>query len=363
MPRRVESNAFIRWLIAFASLAAACCVTNERPQPSKAEPSWGMVVHGGAGTIARAELTPEKEAEIRGALASALEAGHAVLARGGSALDAAVAAVVILEDSPHFNAGKGAVFTHGGRNELDAAVMDGSALRAGSVAGLTRVKNPVLLARAVMERSPHVMMVGAGAEAFATREGIELVDPSYFFTQSRWDALQRALAAERDGGAFATDGGTSSIPAVGDARFGTVGAVALDQHGRLAAATSTGGMTNKRFGRVGDAPIIGAGTYANRRCAVSATGHGEYFIRYTVAHDICARVQYAGVLLRRAADEVVLGELVKAGGEGGVIAMTADGAFVLTFNSPGMYRGRIGPDGVPTVAIFGDEPLSPPHAR
>lgn len=325
------------------------------------KPRWGLVIHGGAGVISRANLSPEREAEVRAVLQQALQAGHAVLAQGGSSLDAVTAAIRILEDSPHFNAGKGAVFNHDGINELDAAIMDGTTRAAGAVAGLRHVKNPIELARKVMEKSPHVMMIGEGAESFAKAQGVELVDAKYFFTEERWQGLQRALEKER---ATPAPGQSSSSltpgydPVTGDHKFGTVGAVALDQAGNLAAGTSTGGMTNKRYGRVGDAPIIGAGTYADPRCAVSATGHGEFFIRYTVARDICARVEYQELPLPEAANVVVNDVLVKAGGEGGVIAMDREGNVAMPFNSAGMYRGYVGQDGLPHVAIFKD-PESP----
>ncbi|EAU69460.1 L-asparaginase [Stigmatella aurantiaca DW4/3-1] len=317
---------------------------------SQARPKWGIVIHGGAGVMSRENLSAEKEARIRASLTEALQAGHAILARGGTSLDAVGAAVRILEDSPLFNAGKGAVFTHDGKNELDASIMDGRTLAAGSVAGLRHVKNPIELARRVMERSPHVMMVGEGAEAFAREQGLELVPPEYFRTEERWEQLQHALEKEK-----ASQGlppATHVSPRPEDGKFGTVGAVALDQAGNLAAGTSTGGMTNKRYGRVGDSPIIGAGTYANAHCAVSGTGHGEFFIRYTVARDICARVEYLKAPLREAADTVVRDVLVKAGGEGGVIALDAQGQVAMPFNSPGMYRGYMGEDGQPFVAIF-----------
>lgn len=312
------------------------------------KPRWGLVIHGGAGVIKRENLSPEREAEVRAKLEESLRAGHAVLARGGSSVEAVTAAIVILEDSPLFNAGKGAVFTHEGKNELDSSIMNGATREAGAVAGVTHVKNPILLARRVMEKSPHVMMVGAGAEAFAQGQGIELVPESYFRTEERWQQLQRVLEKETQGPVPSA----SADPLTGDYKFGTVGAVALDQAGRLAAGTSTGGMTNKRYGRVGDAPIIGAGTYADPRCAVSATGHGEFFIRYTVARDICSRVEYQGVSLEKAADTVINDVLVKAGGEGGVIAMDAQGNVATPFNSPGMYRGSIRAEGAPSVSIF-----------
>ncbi|MDY7226786.1 isoaspartyl peptidase/L-asparaginase family protein [Hyalangium rubrum] len=316
------------------------------PAPAR-KPAWGLVLHGGAGVISRENLTPEREAEVRAKLAEALQAGHAILAQGGTSLDAVTAAVRILEDSPLFNAGKGAVFNHDGQNELDAAIMDGRTLGAGSIAGVHHVKNPIALARRVMEQSPHVMMVGEGAEAFAKTQGIELVPPEYFRTEERWQQLQKALEKEKASAPSSRSTGTHW-----DGKFGTVGAVALDQAGNLAAGTSTGGMTNKRYGRVGDAPIIGAGTYANARCGVSATGHGEYFIRYTVARDICARLEYLELPLQEAAHSVVMDVLVKAGGEGGVVAMDAQGNVAMPFNSPGMYRGYVGADGTPHVAIF-----------
>jgi beta-aspartyl-peptidase (threonine type) len=308
-----------------------------------------IAIHGGAGTIQRGDLTPELEAQYRSALEEALSAGHLVLRQGGSSLDAVVAAVRVMEDSPLFNAGKGAVFTSEGTNELDAAIMNGKTLMAGAVAGVKRVRSPITLARAVMENSPHVMMAGAGADAFAAEQGLELVDPSYFFTQRRWDALQRAKAEETGPEV------TAHSPDPDDRKFGTVGAVALDGEGNLAAATSTGGMPNKTFGRIGDAPIIGAGTYANNQsCAVSATGHGEYFIRAAVAHDICARVAYRGIPLQQAADEVVMKELVEMGGEGGIIALDRQGNIAMPFNSEGMYRGSIDKAGTMVIQIYRD---------
>jgi len=303
-----------------------------------------LVIHGGAGVI-RKDLTPDKEKLVRADLEAALTAGYATLKKGGSSLDAVAKAIVVLEDSPRFNAGKGAVFTHDGVNELDAAIMDGPTLRAGAVASVHRVKNPILLARAVMEKSPHVMLTGDGAEAFAKTVGIELVDPSYFRTEERWQQLQQELKAEA----------RKQTSTLGRAiHYGTVGAVALDQKGRLAAATSTGGMTNKRWGRIGDSPIIGAGTYANAHCAVSATGWGEYYIRATAAHDICARVEYAGKPVAEAAKTVVMDVIPKLGGDGGVIALDAQGNFATPFNTDGMYRGWVDRDGKMHVAILGE---------
>ena len=329
--------------------------------PVKPPPRWGIVIHGGAGVMSRDSLSPEREAAIRAALTEALQAGHSLLARGGTSVEAVTAAIRVLEDSPYFNAGKGAVFTHEGKNELDAAIMNGHTREAGAVAGLRHVKNPISLARAVMEHSPHVMMVGEGAEDFAWQQGLERVPESYFYTEERWQALQRALEAEKKQppppapAPPQTPSTRQGVGEEGDHKFGTVGAVALDQAGHLAAGTSTGGMTNKRFGRVGDSPIIGAGTYADERCAVSGTGHGEYFIRYTVARDICARVELQDLPLLESANHVVMEVLVKAGGEGGVIAMDAQGHVATPFNSTGMYRGYMGPGGVPSGAIFKEQ--------
>lgn len=327
-------------LLAAVLLSAAACV----PAVAAERPT-ALVIHGGAGTINRDALTPERDAEIRAHLGQALDAGNAVLEAGGSALDAVTAAVVVLEDSPHFNAGLGAVFNADGINELDASIMDGSTLAAGAVAGVQRVRNPIHLARRVMEQSPHVMMIGEGAERFgADQDGIDFVEPDYFRTEHRWQQLINAQERE-----------ASAQPLPREYAYGTVGAVALDREGRIAAATSTGGMTNKRFGRVGDAPIIGAGTYANAQCGVSATGWGEYFIRLAVAHDICARMAYGGASLAEAADEVVMRRVPALGGDGGVIALDAEGNVHLPFNTAGMYRGWIRPDGSRGVAIHGDE--------
>ncbi len=310
-----------------------------------------LVIHGGAG-VQRKDLSPAEEKAARDALRQALLQGHQALAAGKPALEAVTAAITVLEDDPTFNAGKGAVFTHDGRNELDAALMDGATLKAGAVAGVQRVRNPILLAEAVMQHSPHVMMVGQGAEAFATSQGMTLVDPAYFRTEKRWQQLQRALKEEASGQAHA-DLETAK-------HFGTVGAVALDAEGHLAAGTSTGGMTNKRYGRVGDAPIIGAGTYANATCAVSGTGWGEYYIRTAAAHDICARMEYLKQGPEQAARDVINTRIPALGGDGGAIVLSADGRAATPFNTEGMYRGWIGADGVPHVAIFDDETLPLP---
>jgi L-asparaginase / beta-aspartyl-peptidase len=306
-----------------------------------------FVIHGGAGTITRQSMTPEREQEYRAALEDALRKGQSILAKGGTSLDAVEAAIRLLEDNPLFNAGKGAVFTHEGKNELDASIMDGRTLKAGAVAGVTILKNPITAARAVMEKSKHVMMVGRGAELFATKMGLEIVDPAYFWTERRWKSLQQELLLEQKPQA-------KLAPLDDDIKkFGTVGALALDQNGNLAAGTSTGGMTNKMYGRVGDAPIIGAGTFAdNNSCAVSATGDGEYFIRLGVARDIAALVSYRGTTVQQAADEVIHKKLETLGGKGGVIALDTKGNVAMSFNSEGMYRGWIGADGAPHVEIY-----------
>lgn len=325
----------------------SCQPAVENVEETNSEPTFGMVIHGGAGTILRENMTAETEAEYRAKLDEALQTGYAILNDGGTAMDAVIATINVMEDSPLFNAGKGAVFTANGENELDAAVMDGNTLNAGAVSGVRHIRNPINLARLVMDESPHVMLSGTGAEEFARQFGIEEVDPEYFRTERRWEQLLRAREAE------AEDMSMASYP---DLKFGTVGAVALDLQGNLAAGTSTGGMTNKKFGRIGDAPIIGAGTYANNEtCAVSATGHGEYFIRSVVAHDIAALMEYKGLSLEEASRFVVKDRLVERGGSGGIIAIDAKGNMAMPFNTPGMYRGWITADGTSSVLIYGDE--------
>ncbi|MFZ0872169.1 MAG: isoaspartyl peptidase/L-asparaginase [Rhodanobacter sp.] len=305
-----------------------------------------LVIHGGAGVIKR-DMTPAREKAVRAALTLALRDGYAQLKAGKPALDAVTAAIAVLEDDPNFNAGKGSVFSHDGKNEMDAAIMDGNTLRAGSVADVQRIKNPILLARAVMEKSSHVMLAGEGAEAFAQSIGMPLVDPSYFRTEERWQQLQKALKE---------DAAKQPHADVQTAKhFGTVGAVALDSEGHLAAGTSTGGMTDKRWGRIGDSPIIGAGTYANAGCAVSGTGWGEFYIRTVAAHEICMKVTQMREPLKLAAAEVINQEIPSMGGNGGAIALDSDGHIAIPFNTDGMYRGWIGADGVPHVAIYGDE--------
>ena len=304
-----------------------------------------LVIHGGAGVI-RASMTPEIEKAVRATLLAAVNRGYAELKAGKPALDAVTAAITVLEDDPNFNAGKGAVFTHDGHNELDSAIMDGASLKAGAVAGVRTVRNPILLARAVMEKSPHVMLAGRGAEAFAGESGISLVDPAYFRTERRWQQLQKALAEDKAGMAHA-DLETAK-------HFGTVGAVALDRNGHLAAGTSTGGMTDKRYGRIGDSPVIGAGTYADANCAVSATGWGEFYLRTVAAHSICMRVGLLGQALAEAAEQVINKDIPKLGGNGGAIVLGADGHMAMPFNTDGMFRAWIGADGKAHVAIYAD---------
>ena len=303
---------------------------------------WSLAIHGGAGTMDRATMSEAQRAEYQAALAAALDAGARVLAAGGGALDAVEAAVVVLEDDPHFNAGRGAVFTYNGTNELDAAIMDGRRREAGAVTGVTHVKNPVRLARRVMADSPHVFLSREGAEEFARDKGLELVDPDWFATPERWRQLQDLKA--RNLGWFDVD-----------LKYGTVGAAARDRDGHVAAATSTGGLTGKRWGRIGDSPVIGAGIYADdRACAVSATGAGEYFIRVGVAHEICARMRQLGEGAQAAADAVIA-EVGALGGDGGVVVAAPDGTTAFAFNTPGMYRGRADSSGLREVAIFADD--------
>lgn len=348
---------------AMLSLLALAAATAAQAQEA---PRWSLAIHGGAGVIERAGMTPEQDAAYRASLNRALEAGAVVLRDGGSALDAVQAAVEIMEDDPLFNAGRGAVFTAAGKNELDAAVMDGSDLRAGSVAGMTRTRHPIAAARAVMERSPHVMLSGEGADAFAESVGLQQVNPSWFFTERRWRGLEALLRERGDPVPMRPVDPTPAViqppgemaavePPLNERKFGTVGAVALDSQGRLAAGTSTGGMTGKRWGRIGDAPVIGAGTYASNAdgCAVSATGSGEYFIRSTVARDICIRTR-DGATAQQAA-EAEIADVGSIGGDGGVIVMGRDGAVGFAMNTPGMYRGSVTADRSASVAIYGDE--------
>ena len=308
--------------------------TRESTTDKKAQVT--LVIHGGAGTITKGNMTPEQERAYHAALEQSLNAGYAVLAAGGKSTDAVIAAITILEDSPLFNAGKGAVFTYSGKNELDASIMDGSDLSAGAVAGVTTIKNPIKAAHAIMTASPHVLLAGRGAEAFAAEQGLEIVDPAYFVDSIRYRQYLKRRELEKT-----KDGAVKPLPD-GDKKFGTVGAVALDQYGNIAAGTSTGGMSDKKYGRVGDSPIIGAGTYANNKtCGVSATGWGEYFIRLAVAHDISAMLEYAGLSLHEAADSVITKKLPSLGGDGGIVALDRNGEISMTFNTEGMYRGYI----------------------
>jgi L-asparaginase / beta-aspartyl-peptidase len=325
---------------------------------------WAIVLHGGAGVIERASMTPEREAEYRAGLKKAIEAGAQVLDKGGSSMDAVETAIRILEDDPNFNAGKGAVFAADGTNQLDAAIMDGATLKAGAVADVTRTRHPISLARAVMEKSPHVFLVGSGADAFSKYAGLEQVDPSYFFTERRWESLVKQLQKEnlpipsRPVGAPAPPRQPlAEVEAPEVHKYGTVGVVALDRQGNIAAGTSTGGTQAKRWGRVGDSPLIGAGTYASKQsCAVSATGTGEYFIRLTVARTICALVEYKGMKLQEAADEVIHKQLDALHGDGGVIALAPDGQMAWSFNTPGMFRAKLAEGGILQMGIYGDEP-------
>src|SRR5580765_5403270 len=320
-------------------------------------PAIGFMIHGGAGVIKRGSLTPEKEKEIRTKLEEVVLAGYKALQAGKTSVDAVEMAIRMMEDSPLFNAGKGAVFTADGRNELDSSIMDGKTLKAGGVAGLHHVKNPITLARAVMEKSPHVLMFGDGAEQFAKEQGVELVDEKYFWTQRRWDDLQQIKQKEKEQKEKEQPKKVSEVKGYSEKAeqvFGTVGAVALDKFGNIAAGTSTGGMDNKKYGRVGDSPIIGAGTYANNEtCGVSATGWGEFFIRVGVARDISSLIEYRALTVQDAAD-MTLKKVKVLGGDGGVIAMDKFGDMAISFNSEGMYRAYINSEGKPVVEIYKD---------
>lgn len=317
-----------------------------------AQGKYVLVIHGGAGTILKGSMTPEEEEAYRSKLKEALEAGSSVLKNNGTSLDAVTAAINVLEDSPLFNAGKGAVFNSKGQNEMDAAIMDGKTLMAGAVAGVHHIKNPINLARLVMDKSPHVMMTGDGAEEFAKQQGMQMMPESYFYFEKRYEQLMKVKEKERQDSIKGTKSGYNGR-AFTDHKFGTVGCVALDKSGNLAAGTSTGGMTNKKYGRIGDSPIIGAGTYAsNKTCAVSATGYGEYFIRSVVSYDISALMEYKGMKLQDAADLVINRKLAELGGTGGVIALDREGNIAMPFNTEGMYRGYIKEDGTTDIEFY-----------
>lgn len=322
-------------------------------QTVAAQKKYVMVIHGGAGTILKSKMTPEKEVAYKKALTEALEAGYAVIKSGKSSLDAVEATIHVLEDSPLFNAGKGAVFTHDGHNEMDASIMEGKTLKAGAVAGVTTIRNPISAARAVMEKSEHVMMIGGGAELFAKEVGLQIVDPSYFYTKERWDGLQEAIKEDSTKAVLDHNQKTGLLGTKNhDYKFGTVGCVALDRQGNLAAGTSTGGMTNKKYGRVGDAPIIGAGTYCdNLTAGISCTGWGEFYIRNVVAKTISDLMEYKGMSVV-AASKLVLDKVGKMGGDGGLIALDKKGNVATTFNTEGMYRGMITADGKIEVQIY-----------
>ena len=340
------------YLAIWAAVLMAAC---NQPTPEQAATKYVMVIHGGAGTIEKELMTPEKEEAYIAALTNALKAGYAMINEGKSSLDAVQAAVNILENSPLFNAGKGAVFTNAGKNELDASIMDGATLKAGAVAGVTNIKNPINAARAVMEKSEHVMMVGKGAEQFAAANGCDTVPPSYFHTEERWEQLQKLLAEEnKDAASIKPVNNASLIYGLTDKtnKFGTVGAVALDKNGNLAAGTSTGGMTNKKFGRVGDSPIIGAGTYCNNATAgISSTGWGEFYIREVAAHRMSSLMELKNLSITDAAKQVI-GEIGKMGGDGGIIGLDKSGHVAMEFNTPGMYRGVIDEKGNVSVSIY-----------
>ena len=325
---------------------------------------WAIVLHGGAGVIERSSMTPEADAKYRAGLKLAITTGGAVLDKGGSAVDAVEAALRVLEDDPMFNAGRGSVFADDGTNQMDAAIMDGATMRAGAVADVQHTRNPISLARAVMEKSPYVLLIGSGADAFAAHVGLPQVPQSYFFTERRWDSLVKQLQKENlpipprpQGAPPAPSQPLTFFETPENHKYGTVGMVALDRKGNIAAGTSTGGIQAKRWNRVGDSPLIGAGTYAsNQSCAVSATGTGEYFIRLTVARTVCALVQYRGMRLQAAADEVIQHQLSAMHGDGGVIALTPDGQLAWSYNTPGMFRARLRQGGTPQIGVYRDEP-------
>ncbi|MBX2828782.1 MAG: isoaspartyl peptidase/L-asparaginase [Flavobacteriaceae bacterium] len=358
----MKKNQILTLLIGFFVLFSCKNVENDNQKSEISESevienveNFGIVIHGGAGTILKKNMTDSLEQAYTDKLEEAIRAGHEILANGGDAMEAVTKTINIMEDSPLFNAGKGAVFTHEERNELDASVMDGKTLNAGAVAGVQRIKNPIDLAVEVMNNSDHVMLSGQGAEVFAQEKGFELIDPSYFYTERRFQSLQRIKEREKTELDHDTKV-TYTDPLIKDSKFGTVGCAALDKNGNLAAGTSTGGMTNKRWNRIGDSPIIGAGTYANNAtCAVSSTGWGEYFIRGMVAHDISAMMEYKGVGLQEAASEVIQKKLTDLGGTGGIVAIDHQGNIAMEFNTAGMYRAHMNADGELIIRIYKDE--------
>ncbi|HEY9186085.1 MAG TPA: isoaspartyl peptidase/L-asparaginase [Salegentibacter sp.] len=353
------------FLLLSLSLFFACNSSEEKQLPeevseeelSSIPDNFGIVIHGGAGTIVKKNMTDSLEKAYKDKLEEAIRVGHEILANGGTAMEAVQRTINIMEDSPLFNAGKGAVFTNAETNELDASIMDGKTLNAGAVAGVTTVKNPINLAWEVMENSEHVMMAGKGAELFAEERGVEIVDPEYFYTENRFQSLQRLKNMDTEETELDHDQSAAFVdPFIKDSKYGTVGCVALDKDGNLAAGTSTGGMTNKKWGRIGDAPIIGAGTYANNKtCAVSATGWGEFFIRGVVAHDISALMAYKRLSLEDAADEVIQNKIPDLGGNGGIIAIDFQGNVAMEFNTAGMYRAHMNKDGDLEIGIYGEE--------
>ncbi|RLD76486.1 MAG: beta-aspartyl-peptidase [Bacteroidetes bacterium] len=307
------------------------------------KPEYVIVIHGGAGVIKKENMSDEKEAAYIKKLNEALETGNRILKNGGTAIETVIATIKIMEDSPLFNAGKGAVFTHEGKNELDVSIMDGKTLNAGAASGVSNVKNPIELAYKIMVNSQHVMLSGDGASQFAKEQGLEIVDPSYFYTERRWKSLQNVIEREKKKLENEKE------------KHGTVGCVVLDKYGNLAAGTSTGGMTNKQYGRIGDSPVIGAGTYANNEtCAVSCTGHGEFFIRYVVAHSVSALMEYKNLSLQDAGNEIINKKLKAVGGTGGLVSVDKDGNIAMPFNTPGMFRGYIKSSGEKEVLIYRD---------
>lgn len=342
----------IRWFLALGMGMGMLAATNGASAVDEVTPNVVLGIHGGIGEDKK-DMTPELEEKVRAALHAALKAGKAKLDAGGSGLDAVEAAIRVMEDDPVLNAGKGAVFTHEGRNELDSSIMDGKTKKAGAVASVTIVKNPISAARAVMEKSKHVMLIGRGAEVFATRQGLEIVDPAYFWTEFQWKAIQDVWKKEAEAKKQSGDASDVLEIPIAKPHYGTVGAVALDKDGNLAAGTSTGGMTNKMFGRIGDSPIIGAGTYAdNETAAISCTGHGEFFIRYSVSHEIVAQIKYKKVSAKEAVEDVINRQLKDINAEGAAIVLDKDGKFTTARNSEGLYRGWITADGKVQVRVY-----------